>query len=294
MHKESLCYKKLDENKVQCQTCSHYCIIENGKYGFCGVRKNIDSVLFFIFYGQVIAQNSDPIEKKPLYHYLPGTDTLTIATVGCNFTCQWCQNWKISQITKSGERVDAIKMGFELSPERVIKDAILNHCLSISYSYTEPTIYLEYALDTMKLAHKKGLKNIWVSNGFMSPRTVELILPYLDAINIDLKSMDNEKYVSFTGGKVDPILQNIENIVNHKIHLELTTLLVPGFNDKKDDLIKVAQYIVSKLGPDIPWHLSQYHPAYKMTKNPIPIELFNDIKHIGHTLGLKNIYIGNI
>lgn len=293
MKKESILYKKLKDDKVQCKTCNHYCSIANGKFGFCGVRKNIEGKLYFMSYSQVIAANVDPIEKKPLFDYLPGTFTYTIATVGCNFCCAWCQNADISQITKIN-RLLAYSAGFELSPENVIKQALAHQCPSISYSYTEPTIFLEYALDTMKMAQKKGLKNVWVSNGFMSKETVKLILPYLDAINIDLKTFNAKKYQRFTGGRLEPILENIKKIHRSKIHLEITTLVVPTVNDKKSELLKIAEFIRDELGPETPWHLTRYYPAHKMSVPPAPIELFHDITKIAQTMGLKKVYTGNI
>lgn len=294
MKKESYLYTELKNHRVRCLTCSHKCYIANAKYGFCGVRKNINGKLYFMQYAHAIAENVDPIEKKPIFNYLQKTKTLTIATVGCNFCCKWCQNWDISQSTKNEKSSDIIKQRFELSPERVIKDALLSHCPSISYSYTEPTIFLEYALDTMKLAQEKGLKNIWVSNGFMSDETLKLILPYLDAINIDLKTMDNKKYENFTSGKLKPVLDNIRKIKKAKKHIEITTLVIPTVNGKKSELLKIAKFIKDELGTETPWHITQYYPAYKMEVLSAPISLFKDILYMAKNIGLKNVYIGNI
>lgn len=294
MKKESYLYKKVGEKKVQCLTCNHYCTISNGKFGFCGVRKNVSGKLYFVSYSQAIAENVDPIEKKPLFDYLPNTKTLTVATVGCNFCCSWCQNADISQITKINHGTEVYSGGFELTPAKIIKDAFLNNCPSISYSYTEPTIFLEYALDTMKLAHKKGLKNIWVSNGYMSKETLRLILPYLDAINIDLKSFDDKIYQKFTGAKLKPILDNIKKINRAKIHLELTTLVIPTLNDKKSELLKTAKFIKDELGVETPWHITRYYPAHKMNIPPAPIELFHDITKMANAIGLKKVYSGNL
>jgi pyruvate formate lyase activating enzyme len=294
MNIESLLYQKLDNKKVRCKTCSHRCYINNGKYGFCGVRKNIDGKLYFMYYAEAVAKNIDLIEKKPLYDFMPGTNTLTVATVGCNFCCEWCQNWEISQITKTDERSKALEMSTELTPKRVVKDALLNKCPSISYSYTEPTIFLEYALETMKLARKNGLKNIWVTNGYMTAKALDLILPYLDAANVDLKSCDDKKYQKFCCAKLAPILENLKKMHEHKVHLEITTLVVPDFNDKKSDLLKIAKFILEELGPETPWHITRAHPAYKMNFEPVTIELLNDIKHMAHVMRLKNIYLGNI
>jgi len=293
MIKECYLYEQLENNIARCKTCEHRCTISNTKFGFCGVRKNINGKLHFLFYNQSIAENIDPVEKKPLFDYLPGTKTLTIATVGCNFCCKWCQNCDISQITKTSECENAFKIGFELSPERIIKDAILAKCPSISYSYTEPTIFLEYALDTMKLAHEKGLKNIWVTNGFMTHEALDLVLPYLDAVNIDLKTFDDKKYQKYTCGQLAPILRNITKIHEKKVHLEITTLIVPGLNDKKSDLISIVKFI-HKLDQNIPWHITQYHPAHKMIASPSPIALLKDIQAMAYNIGLKKVYLGNL
>lgn len=293
MKKESYLYKKLSDDKTQCRTCNHYCIINNGKFGFCGVRKNIEGKLYFMSYAQAIAENVDPIEKKPLFDFLPNTKTLTIATVGCNFCCQWCQNADISQVTKINRSSTVYSTGFELFPEKIITDAFLNNCPSISYSYTEPTIFLEYALDTMKLAQQKGLKNIWVSNGFMSRETLKLILPYLDAINIDLKSFDDMIYQKFTGAHLKPILENIRKMKRAKVHLEITTLVIPTINDKKSELLKIAKFIKDELGVETPWHITRYYPAHKMNIPPAPVALFHDITKMAKAIGLKKVYTGN-
>lgn len=294
MKKESYLYKKLAAMKVQCKTCNHYCTITNGKFGFCGVRKNIGGKLYFMSYAQAIAENVDPIEKKPFYDFLPNTKTLTIATVGCNFCCAWCQNADISQITKINRSTTVYSTGFELTPEKIVKDAFLNNCPSVSYSYTEPTIFLEYALDTMKVVHQKGLKNIWVSNGFMSHETLKLILPYLDAANVDLKSFDEQIYQKFTGARLKPILDNIKKIRKAKIHLELTTLVIPTLNDKKSQLLKIAEFIKKELGTETPWHITRYYPAHKMQIPPAPVELFHDTLKIAKAIGLKKVYTGNL
>lgn len=290
--KEVYLYKKLSDKKVQCQTCNHRCTILPSKRGICGIRENKDGKLYLLTYGKACAENIDPVEKKPLFHFMPGTWTLTIATVGCNFRCQWCQNWDISQGPKESK---GIIEGFDLPPEKVVEDTIRNNCPSISYSYTEPTVYLEYALDTMKLAKKEGLKNIWVSNGYMTKETLDLILPYLDAINIDIKSLDKKKFQQYIGG-IDPqyILDNCKEIVRKKIHLEITTLIVPTINDSPEELEEIARFIHDQLGPEIPWHLSRYFPAYKFFEPATPIEKLKTAEKIAKKAGLKYVHLGNI
>lgn len=295
MTKEAYLYNQLDKNKVRCNTCNHHCIILDNKRGICGIRENRNGKLYLLSYGLACAENIDPIEKKPLYHFMPKTETLTIATIGCNFRCEWCQNYEISQFVKLSELRTQIVDGSNLSPNKVVEDALSNNCPSISYSYTEPTVYLEYALDTMKIAHKKNIKNIWVSNGYMTKETLELISPYLDAINIDIKSINKKKFLQYIGG-INPqyVLDNCKEIVSRKIHLEITTLIIPTINDSPKELEAIAHFIHDQLGPEIPWHLSRYFPAYKMKVPPTPIKTLEMAKKIGKKIGLKYVYLGNV
>jgi pyruvate formate lyase activating enzyme len=293
--KESYLYKKLKNNSVQCQTCNHNCIIQQGKRGICGVRENIDGKLNLLVYGKIVAMHIDPIEKKPFYHFLPGTYSLSIATVGCNFHCQWCQNWEISQATKNQKIGYKLKIkGKKIKPEQVVQEAIRNDCPSISYTYTEPTIFLEFALDTMKLARSEGIKNTWVSNGYFTDETLELIAPYLDAINIDLKSFSEKNYQKFCGAKLKPVLENIKKVHDKKIHLEITTLLIPKVNDSIPELKKIAKFIAG-IDVNIPWHISRFFPAYKTDDLPrTPKETMEKAVEIGEKTGLKNVYFGNM
>lgn len=296
--KEAYLYKKLTNKQVQCLTCNHRCRILDGKKGICGIRENRGGKLYLLTYGLACAENIDPIEKKPFYHFLPGTQTLTIATVGCNFRCLWCQNYDISQAIKHSESVTPNvidEMSSNLLPEKIVEDAISNNCPSISYSYTEPTVYLEYVLDTMKLAKKAGLKNIWVSNGYMTKETLKLILPYLDAANVDIKVLDKKKAAKFCGFTYpEKITDNCQTLLKNKVHLEVTTLIIPSVNDSTKELAKIASFIYKKLGPEIPWHLSRYHPAYKMNQPATSLETLQKAEKIGQKAGLKNIYLGNI
>lgn len=281
---------------IECKTCNHYCHIAPFKRGICGVRENQKGKLLNINYGRLISENIDPIEKKPLFHYLPGTKTFSIASVGCNFRCLWCQNDDISQCTKAENSRDDVMnvIGIEIDPEQVVADAKRMNCPSISYTYTEPTVFLEFAYDTMKLAKAENIKNIWVSNGYMSKETLKLIMPYLDAINVDLKCFDRMKHLKYTGAGLEPILENIKTLYKNKIHLEITTLIVPDVNDDEAQLIEIAEFIAS-VSPDIPWHISKFYPAYQMKYTPAtPIETLELAKTIGEKAGLKNIYIGNV
>lgn len=292
--KECLLYRQ-DGDYVQCQTCHHRCRIAPFKRGICGVRENQKGKLYLLVYGRVIAENIDPIEKKPLYHFMPETKSLSIATVGCNFRCSWCQNDDISQCPKEIDHHAILnEIGVEMEPEQIITDAQKNNCPSISYTYTEPTIFLEFALDTMKLAQKAGLKNIWVSNGYMTQETLDLITPYLDAINIDLKGFSEENYLKYSGAKLQPVLENIREIFKRKIHLEVTTLIIPGINDDEKQLKEIVKFLAD-ISKDIPWHISRFFPAYKMTDTPItPMETLQLAETIGKKAGLKYIHIGNV
>ena len=294
--KECLLYKKSGDY-LECQTCNHRCKIAPFRRGICGVRENNRGKLSLLVYGRVIAENIDPIEKKPLYHFMPGTKSLSIATVGCNLRCLWCQNDDISQCTKSDDfDRDAImnKVGVEMEPEQIVTDAKKQNCPSISYTYTEPTIFLEFALDTMKLAKKEGIKNIWVSNGYMTTETLDLITPYLDAINIDLKGFSEENYLKYSGAKLQPVLGNIRDIHKRKIHIEVTTLIVPGVNDDEKQLNDIANFLAS-ISKEIPWHISRFFPAYKMMDTPpTPIETLELAESLGKKAGLKYIHLGNI
>lgn len=291
------CYLyRTDSDYVTCSTCNHRCRIAPFKRGICGVRENQKGKLYLLVYGRIIAENIDPIEKKPLYQFLPGTKTLSIATIGCNLKCLWCQNYDISQCSKGDiSRTEiASRIGAEMDPEQVVNDALKNRCPSISYTYTEPTIFLEFALDTMKLAKEAHLQNIWVSNGYMTKETLDLISPHLNAINIDLKGFSEENYLKYSGAKLKPILDNIREIYQKGIHIEVTTLIVPGINDDEKQLKGIAEFLAS-VSKNIPWHISRFFPAYKMTDTPpTPMETLKLAERLGKAAGLKYVYLGNV
>ena len=295
MKKESYLYKKLENSNIQCNTCSHKCFISPEKYGICGVRKNIDGKLFALNYGKAISNSIDPIEKKPLFHFLPGTHSLSIATVGCNLCCKNCQNWQISQLVKDDK--SQLEINQDLLPNEIIKFALKNKCPSISYTYTEPTIFLEYALDIMRLAKENGIKNIWITNGFMSEETLELISPYLDAANVDIKSFDDEFYKDICEAKVGPILENLKWMKKNKIWIEITTLIIPELSNGKTMLGNIANFIFNELGSETPWHISAFSGAlsHEMRNIPdTPLQTIQDAYEIGKKAGLKYIYTGNV
>lgn len=291
--KEAILYQKLEQNKVECRACNHFCTISPGKKGICGVRQNKGGILYTLIYGKAISEAVDPIEKKPFFHFLPGSKSLSIATIGCNFRCDNCQNWQISQASKLQPEV----LGQDLEPRQIVQDALESKCDSIAYTYTEPTIFIEYALATMKLAKQHKLKNVWVSNGYMSQPALEEISEYLDAINIDLKFMDNQSYLKNCGGQLDPILNNLKWIKKQKIHLEVTTLSIPTLSDSEDMFTKMAKFIKNELGPDTPWHLSAFAPdiSYKLDGlSPTSIATLERARQIGLDQGLRYVYLGNV
>ena len=289
MMKEAYLYKRLDDLKLRCNLCSHRCVIPGQEKGKCGVRKNVEGKLYSLVYDKIISENVDPIEKKPLFHFLPGTMSLSIATMGCNFKCFFCQNWQISQMPCDHDRIE----GEEISPEKIVKDALASRCESVSYTYTEPTVFFELAYDTACIANKSGLKNIFVTNGFMTPECIEMIGPYLDAANVDLKSFSDDFYKSRCGGRLKPVLENIKTMYESKIWVEVTTLLIPGLNDNTEELDAISGYI-SGISRSIPWHVSAYYPQYK---SEIPGTRIDSIKRAinsGKKAGLKYVYGGNI
>jgi len=300
MH-EALLYKKLSDlpagkavNRVRCHVCNHRCLILDGKRGICGVRENRKGKLYSLVYGKIIAEHIDPIEKKPLYHFMPGSFSLSIATIGCNFKCLHCQNADISQISKAKPE-DVKILGEEVKPQKIIQDALENKCPSISYTYTEPTIFLEFALDCMKLAKEEGLRNVWVSNGYMTKETLDLITPYLDAVNIDLKAFSEEFYQQVCGAQLKPVLENLIEIKKRRIWLEIATLIIPGKNDSEKELKQIAEFIEKELGSDTPWHVSRFFPHHEMQDVPAtPIEKIYEAVEIGKKAGLKYVYPGNV
>lgn len=289
--KEAMLYQRLEDDKVKCAVCNHRCTIAAGKRGICRVRENQTGTLYALTYGKTIAAHVDPIEKKPLYHFMPGTWIYSFATMGCNFHCSWCQNWDISQAPKPAEPV----LGTDITPEEHIANALEYKCPSIAYTYNEPTVWVEYALDTMKLAQEKGLKNVWVTNGYMSRETLDAITPYLDAANVDFKGPNDGVYEKYCGAKPEPIMENLIYLHRAGVHIEITTLVVPGVNDKAEGIDKIAKFIAQQLSPSVPWHVTRFFPAWKMMDTAItPIETLRMAEQIGRDAGLKYVHVGNV
>ncbi len=284
-------YKKIEGDKVFCFLCSHHCRISDGKFGICNVRENKAGILYTHAYGELVAQHLDPVEKKPLYHFLPGSKSFSIAAIGCNFQCGFCQNWQISQV-KEAESLGLQSQ--EAKPEDVVKWAKQSGSRSISYTYTEPTIFFEYALEIGQLAKREGLSNVFVTNGYMTEEMIRMIHPTLDAANIDLKSFKDAYYRKVCKGRLGPVLKNIEMMKKLNIWIEITTLLVPGQNDSEEELRGIATFL-AEMDISIPWHISRFYPQYKMEDlESTPVEILDQAYAIGKEAGLRYVYLGNV
>lgn len=289
--KEAMLYEKLGDGRVKCGVCPHHCVIAEGKRGICAVRENREGTLYALNYGKAIAIAIDPIEKKPLNHFLPGTTAYSFATIGCNLRCLWCQNWVISQASKPDRPI----YGEDISPDEHVRRALAAGCPSIAYTYTEPIIFVEYALDTMKLAREAGLKNIWKTAGYATKETLNAIIPYLDAVNVDLKGTDDEVYKEYCGGTAQPVLDTIIRFHESGVHLEIATLVVPGVNDRIDQLERMARFIAEEVGKEVPWHVNRFFPSWKMMDTAItPMETLETAAALGKKIGLLHVHIGNV
>jgi pyruvate formate lyase activating enzyme len=282
--KEALYYEKTDTQKVHCELCPKECIIAKDKTGFCRARKNINGKLYSLYFGETTSIALDPIEKKPIYHFHPGENILSLGTKGCNFACEFCQNWSISQ------NPDAITE--ETTSLEIIRKAKEVGSFGVAYTYNEPFIWFEFVLDTAKLAKGKNLANVLVTNGYVNPQPLEEILPYIDAMNIDLKSMDDSFYRDICKGTLEPVLYTIRR--SHKsCHIELTNLVIPTLNDSDDNFIRLVDWVYENLSPEVPMHFSRYFPCYKMKIPPTPLETLNRAYQIAKKK-LKYVYLGNV
>lgn len=288
--KEAMFYRPLEEGRVECYLCHHHCHISPSKKGMCGVRENREGKLYSLVYGRAISMNVDPIEKKPIFHLLPGSTSFSIATVGCNFRCLQCQNHEISQMPIDEKRIE----GSSVPPARIVSLAEQYRCQSISYTYTEPTIYFEYAYETSILAKQKGIKNIFVTNGYMSKEVLQTIHPYLDAANVDLKSFQEKFYKEVCRASLQPVLDNLRLMRELGIWVEVTTLVIPTLNDSDEEFEQIARFILS-LGREVPWHISAFYPTYRMVHLPrTPASTLHRARKIGLGVGLRYVYCGNI
>ncbi len=290
--KKAVLWEAEDGEKVRCKLCSHRCEIGEGKLGRCCVRKNVAGVLYSLNYYKVCSANPDPIEKKPLFHFQPGTRSFSVATMGCNFRCEFCQNWQISQAAIEDGGIE----GQAISPEEIVEAAVRGGCRSIAYTYTEPTIFMELCNDCGRLGKEKGLANVFVSNGYETVEAIDFAKGWLDGINVDLKAFSEDYYSRLCKARLGPVLETIEYIAKETdIWMEITTLLLPGENDSDDELKKLAGFIVEKAGADVPWHISRFHPQYKyLDSSATPMESLERAFEIGRAAGLRYIYMGNV
>jgi pyruvate formate lyase activating enzyme len=289
---EALLYAPLEKGAVRCLLCAHQCKIAPGKRGICQVRENREGRLASLVYGKLVAQHVDPIEKKPIFHMLPGSRAYSIATVGCNFRCRFCQNADIAQMPADHQ---GAVVGQRVAPETVVAEAHAADCRSIAYTYTEPTIFFEFALDVARLARAGGLRNIFVTNGYMTAEALDLLLPVLDAANVDLKSFSEDFYKETCGARLEPVKATLKRMKKGGVMVEVTTLLIPGANDDPDELKALARFLVEDLGPETPWHISRFHPTYRMTDRSVtPLETLNRARDIGMAAGLRYVYLGNV
>ena len=293
MIRQATLARPLKRGYVQCTACEHWCAVAPGAAGKCGVRQNLDGALQLVVYGRAIAVHVDPIEKKPLHHFLPGSGVLSLGTLGCNLACRWCQNWDISQHKHFDPEHEYV--GEAWPPERIVDYCVKRSIPSIAYTYNEPAVFFEYAFDTARLAHEAGIRNIFVSSGFETLTALDTIAPYLDAVNLDLKACEEATYRAYCDARLAPVLRNIRHLVQDKrIWTEVTTLIIPGLNDSDDELRACARFLAD-VSPDLPWHVSAFHPDYQMRdRPPTPASTLRRAWKIGRAAGLRYVYPGNI
>jgi pyruvate formate lyase activating enzyme len=283
--------KSMPNGAILCLACSHQCRIKEGKFGICNIRQNIEGTLILLPYGKASAYNIDPIEKKPLYHFYPGTDIYSIGTIGCNYQCNFCQNWSLSQYPKLNS--GPLDSGKTFYPEDIIQTCLNHNIPSIAFTYNEPAIFFEYAYDTAKLAKKHNIKTVFVSNGYETIESLEKIKPYIDAVNIDLKAFSERFYAKVCKAALSPVKQTIKWLWENNVWMEITTLLIPNQNDSEDEIKQIAAFI-NNISPTIPWHISRYHPDYQSKEPATPIKKLKEAYTIGKKVGLEHVYIGNI
>ncbi len=289
MIKEGVLFDRLPNNKVKCNVCSHRCTIAEGKVGICGTRKNIDGKIHTLIYNTVSSEAVDPIEKKPLYHFLPGTLSYSLGSIGCNFRCEHCQNWNISQVTLEEAWTK------EITPEEAVRRALATGCKSISWTYNEPAIWHEYTYDSAALAKKAGLKTIYVTNGYITPEALERISPYLDAYRVDIKSFSEDFYKKVCGARLAPVLESTKLAKKLGMHVEVITLIIPTRNDSREEITQIVRWVRDNLGVDTPMHFTRFHPMYKMDDlTSTPTETLEMAHDIAKKEGMRFVYTGNV
>ncbi|MGI6678284.1 MAG: AmmeMemoRadiSam system radical SAM enzyme [Dehalobacterium sp.] len=285
--KEALYYRILENNRILCELCPRNCVIKPGNRGFCRARENRDGVLFSLNYGKITALAVDPIEKKPLYHFFPGSKILSVGTFGCNFHCDFCQNWQIAHQSTTGE---------EMTPEALASLALemaSKGSIGVAYTYSEPLVWYEFVLAASQKVQEAGLKNVLVTNGYIQEEPFQKLLPYIDAFNIDVKGFTKEFYQKVVKGKLAPVLKSAEMAYQAGKHLEITTLLIPGLNDAPEEIEALVDWISLHLGPEVPLHFSRYFPQYRLNLAPTPIQTMYHAREIAEKT-LKHIYLGNV
>jgi pyruvate formate lyase activating enzyme len=288
--REAVLYDKQPDGRVRCNLCAYRCIIQPGRKGVCRVRANYGGTLRTLVYGRTISQAVDPVEKKPLYHFHPGSSSFSIATPGCNYRCRWCQNAEISQMPRERHLI----MGKKATPHDIAAAAKRADCRSIAYTYTEPTIFFEYAYDTAKKARRLGISNLFVTNGYMTIEALEMISPYLDGANVDLKAYSDDTYRKYVKARLQPVLDSLQAMKRLGIWIEVTTLIIPGINDDAEELKRIAGFIAGELGADTPWHISRFFPHFRMMDTAqTPLETLRTARELGRSEGLHHVYIGN-
>ncbi|MFH1112410.1 MAG: AmmeMemoRadiSam system radical SAM enzyme [Pseudomonadota bacterium] len=289
--KEAVLYERVESERVKCRLCRHGCTIDDGKTGICGVRRNVDGTLYTLVYDKVVSTAVDPIEKKPLFHVAPGSTSFSIATVGCNFQCSFCQNYSISQMPRDEGRI----VGEAYSPIDIVNTAVRRGCRSISYTYTEPTVFYELARETMEEAHGHGLLNVFVTNGYMTREMLDDAAGLLDAANVDLKAFNDRFYTHYCKARREGVMDSLRYIKELGIWLEVTTLLIPTLNDDPDEIRDMARFIRTDLGKETPWHVSRFYPQYRENKlPPTEVEAIGRVRRIGMDEGLEYVYSGNV
>ncbi len=289
---ETLVYEKLDKDRVRCGICNHFCIIDKGRRGICNVRENQEGRLITLVHGRIIARGVDPVEKKPIFHLMPGSLAYSVATVGCNFRCSFCQNADIAQMPTDR---NGLIQGVEMSPKQIVDAAIQNGCASIAYTYTEPAVFIETVLETARIATDRKIFNILVTNGYMGREVMDMVAPYVDAANVDLKAFDDGFYRKYCKARLEPVKDNLKRMKSLGILVEVTTLIIPGLNDDADQLAALAAFIADELGVETPWHVSRFHPCYRMTdRGPTPVSSLERAVSAGKNAGLRYVYTGNV
>lgn len=282
-------FEKLSGNKVRCLLCPHQCVVSKDERGFCRVRENRDGEYYTLVHSNPCAVHIDPIEKKPLFHFHPGTGAFSIATAGCNFTCKNCQNWDISQ-AKPDDTIN-----YDMAPEKIVDLAIAYNTKTIAYTYTEPTVFFEYMLETAKNAHERGVLNVYHSNGYINQEPLAELIPYLDGANVDLKAHSNEFYKEITSGTLYPVLETLKTLKQNGVWLEITNLVIPTKNDSERAIQDLCVWVESELGADTPLHFSRFYPQYKLHNlPPTPIETLQRAAAIARACGIHYVYIGNV